>query len=227
MTTTTTITDQGEGRSLLASLRAVVPPRRLHFAETLRVAELQANRLLEIARVDDGPVPSELVTDLPRVSIEYRDLPTSGMSYWNGRAWIICLNSAEPRTRQRFTLFHEFKHILDHGRTSQLYPGSTRTSGEAQAEHAADYFAGCTLMSKRLLKRVWGEGVQRPSVLAQLFNVSPRAVDVRLSQLGLTEPRVRCAPMSKLRYRPGTTGMYWRQLSVNTPAIRYAEGAAA
>lgn len=176
--------------------------------------------------IQDGPVPNEVITELPRLRIEHRDLPTSGMSYWDGHAWVICLSSAEPRTRQRFTLFHEFKHIIDHGRAYQLYQGNPRISGEAQAEQAADYFAGCLLMPKRLLKREWGNGVQRPAALAARFNVSARAADVRLAQLGLTEPRVRCAPMTKLRYRTPDPGTYLRQLSARTP-IRLAEGAAA
>jgi Zn-dependent peptidase ImmA (M78 family) len=224
--TTTITTNPNPGYSLLANLRAVVPGRPMLFSEALRVAELQANRLLELTDIHDGAVPNEIIGDLPRVRIEYRELPTSGMSFWNGQAWVICLNSAEPRTRQRFTLFHEFKHILDHGRTANLYRGNSRASAEAQAEQAADYFAGCALMPKRLIKRAWGNGVQRPSVLGALFEVSARAVDVRLSQLGLTEPRVRCAPMSKLRYRQPAPGTYLRQLSERTP-IRLAEGAAA
>lgn len=224
--TTTKDNNLSSERSLLANLRAVIPNRPLRFAEALRIAELQANRLLELSGTDDAAVPGEIVSDLPRVRVEYRDLPTSGMSYWNGQAWVICLSSAEPYTRQRFTLFHEFKHILDHGRIGNMYRGYGHTSGEAQAEQAADYFAGCVLMPRRLLKRAWGNGVQRPTALAHLFDVSPRAVDVRLAQVGLTEPRARCAPPSKLRYRAHARDSYLRQLSVNTPVRPQPAGVA-
>lgn len=192
--TTNTTTTRG---SLLASLRAVIPHRPLRFSEALRIAELQANRLLELTAVNDGPVPSDIITDVASVQIDYRDLPTSGMSYWNGAAWVICLNASESHTRQRFTLLHEFKHIIDHGRSAALYQGDRYRSGETQAEQAADYFAACALMPKRLVKRAWGECIQRTSELAELFDVSPQAMDIRLTQLGLADPRVRCAPSTR------------------------------
>jgi Zn-dependent peptidase ImmA (M78 family) len=187
--TTNTSTDQ---RSVLALLRSVIPSRPLRFSEALRLAELQANRLLELTQIHEAPVPSEIVSELPRISVRYGDIPTSGMSYWNGENWVICLNRREPETRQRFTLLHEYKHILDHGRTRQLYTGSDRHSPAEQAEQAADYFAGCVLMPKRLIKRAWGEGLQEPRALALRFDVSAKVAEVRLAQVGLTESRSRC-----------------------------------
>lgn len=211
-----------EDRSVLASLRALIPLRPLEFSEALRIAELQANRLLMLSDVSDGPVPSDIVTELPRIRVAYRDLPTSGLSYWDGRCWVIALNAAEPPTRQRFTLLHEYKHIIDHGRTEGLYTGRDGRGSDEQAEQAADYFAGCALMPKRLIKRAWGQRVQRPTVLASFFDVSPRAMDVRLSQLGLTEPRTRCAPPSTaIPMRPHSV-RYYRPLATNwmNPARR-------
>jgi Zn-dependent peptidase ImmA (M78 family) len=198
--------------SVLASLRALAPQRHLRFAEALRLAELQACKLLELNDIADGPVPNEVVSELARVQVVYRDLPTSGMSYWNGRAWVVCLNSSEPVTRQRFTLLHEFKHIIDHGRASRLYTGTTRVSGEEQAEQVADYFAGCALMPKRLMKRAWGDGIQRPALLAARFKVSPRAAAVRLAQLGLDEPVTRCATSPRMA-TPRRRSSYYRTSS--------------
>ena len=195
-----------EGRSILASLRSLVPARRVRFSEALRIAELQASRLLQLTIVEDGPVPSEVITELPRICVEYRDIPTSGLSYWDGQAWIICLNRTEPRTRQRFTLFHEYKHIMDHGRAGQLY------ANDEQAEQVADYFAGCVLMPRNFLKRAWGELIQRPALLARRFDVSPRAISVRLAQIGLAEPVDRCARPSRF-WKRANPGQYHRQLS--------------
>src|SRR4051794_32539036 len=145
--------------SVLASLRSLIPIRPLDFSEALVVAELQAARLLDLHDVTDWPVPSNVVTDLPRIQVVRRDLPTSGMSYWNGRDWVIALNATEPATRQRFTLLHEYKHVIDHGSTDRLYAGHGRHSAERQAELAADYFAACALMPKRLVKSAWGQGL--------------------------------------------------------------------
>jgi hypothetical protein len=205
-----------EGHTVLASLRDLVPNRRLRFGEALRVAEWQATRLLELTWVEDGPVPSEVISELPRVRVEYRELPTSGLSYWNGQLWVICLNRSEPATRQRFTLFHEYKHVIDHGRTELLYRGDGGHSAAEQAEQAADYFAGCVLMPRRFLKRAWGQGLQRPAVLARLFNVSERAVSVRLAQVGLNEPLPRCTVVARPVTRP-RPDQYHRQRSRHWP----------
>lgn len=181
-----------ERRSVLLNLRALIPQRRCRFEEALRIAELQATRLLEIMRVDTAPVPSEVVSELPRIEVRYRDLPTSGLSYWDGQTWIIALNQSEPWTRQRFTLLHEYKHIIDHGHVSSLYPGSRSRSREQQAEQAADYFAGCVLMPRRIMKRAWASGLQTPGRLARHFETSERAISVRLAQIGLVDDQPRC-----------------------------------
>jgi hypothetical protein len=199
----TITTQHTEGsRSVLATLRSLVPQRQLTFGEALRVAELQANRLLELWRIDTGPVPSEIITELPRIRLvrEY-DLPVSGASHWSGTLWIISVNSNEPQTRQRFTTMHEFKHIVDHGATNRLYVGNHHQSSAEQAELVADYFAGCLLMPKRLFKSAWGLGIQTPTKLAQAFAVSPRAADVRLTQLGLVEELGRCGTPTRLQPR--------------------------
>ena len=216
-------TTLNENRSVLASLRAVIPIRPLEFGEALQVAELQAARLLELTDSTETPLDWTVIAGLPRLRVRQEPLPTSGMSFWDGHNWVIVLNSGEPRTRQRFTLLHEYKHIVDHGATDRLYTGTDRHSAGQQAEQAADYFAGCALMPKRLIKRAWGEGLQRPRLLARRFAVSERAIDVRLAQLGLVEPRERCAPPSTVRsgWRPRRT--YYRQPS---PA-RLREGATA
>jgi len=202
-----------DGRSVLASLRAMVPNRPLRFSEALRVAEWQATRLLELFRIEDGPVPAECISELPRIRVIYRDMPTSGASCWDGTAWVIYVNKTEPKTRQRFTLFHEYKHIVDHGRTTQLYGGSS----DARAEQVADFFAGCALMPRRFLKRAWGHGVQDPARLARAFDVSPRAASVRLAQIGLSDPMPRCDVVSPATSFGRSPRRYFRQRSIHTP----------
>lgn len=205
------------GRSVLASLRALAPERAVTFNEALRIAELQAARLRIMLEVGDHDLPEDAIAGLPRIRIVRRRLPTSGMSYWDGQTWVIALSNRELATRQHFTLLHEYKHILDHGRADRLYTGTTATNAEQQAEHAADYFAGCALMPKRLVKRAWGNGIQTPEALAGIFDVSPRAAEVRLAQLGLTDPVQRCRTSATSttrghwRARP-----YFRSLSTNT-----------
>src|SRR2546421_567238 len=56
-------------RGVLAMLRALVPRRPVSPWETLLIAELQANRLLEYFEITSAPVPEEIVSELPRIRI--------------------------------------------------------------------------------------------------------------------------------------------------------------
>lgn len=111
-----------ENRRVLASLRSLIPIRLLDFREAMQIAELQAARLLELTSSSDWPIDSAVIAGLPRIRIQYCDLPTSGKSYWDGHNWVIALTAAEPATRQRFTLLHEYKHIIDHGSPTGCTP---------------------------------------------------------------------------------------------------------
>lgn len=126
----------------LSNLRSLVPHRVVTFAEALRVAELQARRLADLIGDPTG-IGEHHIAGLPRIVITYETLPVSGMSYWNGQQWVIAISATDSLVRQRFTLLHEFKHILDHPSTKLLYNDNSRMTASDQAEAAADYFAGC------------------------------------------------------------------------------------
>jgi hypothetical protein len=109
-------------RGVIAALRDFVPIRPLTREEAMRIAELQALRFLEMVGITGGPVPERVIADLPRVQVERMSpLPVSGATQWASQRWLIVLNGAEPATRQRFSLAHEFKHILDHRFADVLY----------------------------------------------------------------------------------------------------------
>lgn len=183
MTTTTT-----RAGSVLASLRALTPRVQLEFADTKLLAERQANLLIQRL---DGDLSEETLAGLPRLRVVREALPTSGLSYWNGQEWLIVLNASDNQARQRYTLLHEFKHIVDHGAAKRLY------RGQWEAERAADYFAACALMPKPELKRVFCTITQDAAALAEHFGVSQAAIRVRLEQTGLVDravfSRERCA----------------------------------
>jgi Zn-dependent peptidase ImmA (M78 family) len=178
-----------EGVSVLKSLRSLMPHRVLSYSEALQRAELQANRLLSLHEIVRGPVPIEIVTELPRVRVEQSyDLPASGSAHWDGGCWVLTVNAAEFSLRQRFSVMHEFKLVLDHP-TRHLIHSSDRMS-----EKVADFFAACVLMPKAWVKTAfYNERVQSVEALAEMFQVSPKAMSFRLSQLGLAVPVDRCA----------------------------------
>ncbi|MCW2783992.1 MAG: hypothetical protein JWP74_509 [Marmoricola sp.] len=188
-----TIEQQIHRTSVLAALRAVTPEHALTSAEARRVAERQANLFRRLTASDAPALQASVVVELPRIRVTQRSIPTSGLSYWNGDHWLIVLNENEPVARQRFTLMHEYKHIVDHSKYDQLYQDGHQQSGWDQGEAAADYFAGCVLVPKVQLQRAWYSGVQSPAKLAHLFGASVRAVEVRLAQVGLTDPTTRCS----------------------------------
>ena len=178
---------------VLTMLRGLVPNRPLTPGEALRIAELQANRLLQHFGIETDTVPEEIVSEFPRVRIVREPtLPVSGAAHWNGRHWIITVNADEPTFRQRFTIMHEFKHVLDHTVKDRLYQDRPFQSATDQAERVADYFAACVLMPKRVVKRLWCQGDQNILRLAQILSVSTRALRFRLDQLGLTDAPQRC-----------------------------------
>ncbi len=173
--------------SVLAQLRALIPQRPLRYDEALRIAELQADRLLMIYGVMEAPVPSEIIAGLPRLSVERRpDLPVPGSSHWTNGRWIIRLCADDHPRRQRYTLAHELKHIVDHPLHLLLYSGLNGTRRDSQVERIADHFAAVLLMPKRIVRQVFTAGIQNPYELARLFKVSPAAMRVRLAKLGLT-----------------------------------------
>jgi hypothetical protein len=179
--------------SLLWQLRKLVPQRPLNTADAYRIAELQANRLLLWGGVDEPGTPSELVSGLRFVKVALHPRhPESGYLNWFKPRWLILLNPHEARVRRRFSLMHEFKHLLDHPYRDFLYPNTYFRDSAERKELIADYFAACVLMPKRLVKRCWGNRMQDLTALAAEFDVSQDAMRRRLQALGLIERPPRC-----------------------------------
>lgn len=205
--------------NLFRDLRALVPNRRLSYRESLTVAELQANVLRERLGITEPNLPSWAITDLPRIRVQRRPgLPVSGLTHWHNGRWLIAVNSDEPKVRQRFSMAHEAKHALDHTIKDRTCWDDAWQTGDTKAERTADYFAGCLLMPKRHIKRLHGER-KTPRELAEIFDVSVVAVQVRQSQLGLLPPRPRCL-------RPGVTSNHFGATYFRT-SNRHAEPAEA
>lgn len=180
-------------RSLLYALRKLMPERPLNHAEGLRIAELQANRLLEACRVHGAGTPSDIIASFPNIRVSKRtDLPASGYTDWYKPYWHVILNAHEPQVRQRFSLFHELKHVIDHPYIGSCYPSTRLLSADKRAELVADYFAACVLMPKRAVKTEFFHGRQQVEELAAVFGVSPLAMSYRLQQLGLVDRTPRC-----------------------------------
>jgi Zn-dependent peptidase ImmA (M78 family) len=149
--------------------------------------------MLRHAGVVDGPVPESLVTEHPRIHVSrIVGLMSSGATQWSQGRWLVLIKSTEPATRQRFSIAHEFKHILDN-RFYDLMYGAIREADRAEfIEQVCDYFAGSLLVPRAWLKRQWCSGMQDTRALAKHFHVSTAAIEVRLQQTGLAGPTTRC-----------------------------------
>lgn len=182
----------------IARLRTLVPRRPLGVREAENVAERQAARLRSdlcvlgprLAEADLGTLAWLTIT-------RQEDFPVAGVSTKTEYGWLIVLRANDAMVRQRFTLAHELKHILDDSLLTVgggLYPAIRGYSPHERAERICDRFAGALLMPKVLLRADWADGLQDIAKLAKRYDVSRDAMSVRLSQLGLLEPIPRCLP---------------------------------
>jgi Zn-dependent peptidase ImmA (M78 family) len=178
--------------SLLYDLRRIAPARELTVVEAYNVTERQAARLLELLNITQAPVPTDALVRLPFLKVAVRaPMASSGASKWIKPRWVVLLNGLEPATRQRFSLAHELKHVIDH-KGGNHRPSANTPLGRRRVENLCDFFAGCLLMPRPWVKSIFCSGVQDEVELAKRFQVSPQAMHVRLSQLGLIDPYERC-----------------------------------
>lgn len=197
---------------VIGAVRSLMPRRALQDHEARSVAERQAGRLAELLDLDGPVIDLEVIAALPRIDVRIKPgLPVSGFSEWSRSRWVVAINGDDHWTRQRFTLAHELKHVLDNPFIEVLYPGWDGKPSVKRAEAICDYFAACLLMSRLEVKRAWGQCHQRVDDLAAHFGVSRAAMGLRLNQLGLTSDRPRCLAPPTIRYertgiRPSFSG---------------------
>lgn len=174
-------------RSTITRLRDLVPLRRLSRDEALRVAESQADRLLRWSETVEPPVSEDIIARLPHIQIE-RVAPAQvqAATEWSNGRWLILVNGALSPGRQRWSLAHELKHILDSPFVTIIYRRDDNCT--KVAEGACDYFAGCLLVPRRWLRQAWFDGERDVDLLAKRFDVTTQAVMVRLLQTDLIEP---------------------------------------
>jgi Zn-dependent peptidase ImmA (M78 family) len=182
-------------RAVMVDLRSFVPRRALSSSEAVALAELQAAKLLKAAGITAPPVPvEELATELLGIRVVRRaNWPGSGLAVTVKDGWVVALRAEEAPVRQRFSLAHECKHILDDSHIEWLYPHLRGGSSGDPVEDVCDLFAANLLMPRAWVKADWASrGIQDVGRLARRYEVSWSAMDYRLDQLGLQMPRPRC-----------------------------------
>lgn len=183
---------------VIAELRRLMPRRAMTWSEAYSVAERQAVRLLQLMHVAEPPVPMFVVSSLAGISVDRRsDWPTSGMAIAHKPGWRIVLCSSEPRQRQRYSLAHELKHVLDDPFGEQLYGHLTPNKRQTRAEALCNHFAACLMMPRVWIKHDFYGGMQRVATLARRYYMSQQAIRRRLAELGLAPVRDHRLPEAK------------------------------
>lgn len=188
----TTIADMN---ALLAQLRALSPNRPLTFGDALHLAGNQAFRVRQWLNSADAR--TNLAWLLNQRAVPVHRIPryklgdtTSGLTTdaVDGKLQVF-INQNEPHVRQRFTLAHELKHVIDFYSGDSLYArlGSGNTARQHdQIEAICNHFAATLLMPTAQFKAAWFR-TQDVALVANLFYVSHEAVMTRLTKLGLRD----------------------------------------
>jgi Zn-dependent peptidase ImmA (M78 family) len=205
--------------NVISELRKLTPVRPLTLSDAYAIAELEANRLLQLRGVHaPGPVDLLWIRDVPRVRVIPRprhEMPTlAGFTQWEDGQYKIFVNKNAGLGRRRFTLAHEFGHVINWNAKKVIYSKlghGDQEKHDRQIEQVTDHFAACFLMPRRFVKQAWTMGIQDIEALAELFKVSTEAMRVRLTYLGLLEDTER--PFETLFRRESYLYGQWEALA--------------
>jgi Zn-dependent peptidase ImmA (M78 family) len=163
-----------------------------------------ARKLLAELKIKDIPVPVERIAEKlgAKLSFEPFEGELSGMLFRKGDRIVIGVNSSHAHTRQRFTIAHELAHLqlhegelyVDEGRINLRDEDSSLAIKPEEIE--ANAFAAELLMPEDFICNQFSTFVKRHRDspedlivrLAKMFDVSSKAMEYRLSNLGLLTP---------------------------------------
>jgi len=118
------------------------------------------------------------------------DMPpqVSGSIRRQGDHYMIEINASDTPRRRRFTLAHEISHFLLH--RPMLDGGIVddrmyRSRLNDRFERQANRLAAQILMPPGLVRTAWAAGAKDAAKLAEAFDVSEQAMQIRLQELGL------------------------------------------
>jgi Zn-dependent peptidase ImmA (M78 family) len=166
-------------------------------------AEGKAIALLARMGIGAAPVPVEQIARDLRAELTYEsfDGDISGMLFRHEGRAVIGVNSRHASTRQRFTVAHEIGHLEMHkGQPvfiDRFVRVNMRDGQSSPEERQANAFAAELLMPRSLVPGEIDRALaKRPdltppelvSTLAERFQVSPAAMQYRLSNLGMLDP---------------------------------------
>lgn len=169
-------------------------PLRARHARIERVV----SNLLDEYQVVTPPVPVERIVKAHGIVLQSGDLGDADVSGFLARSLnrtTIGVNATHPKTRQRFTIAHEFAHYLLHeGIVSHIdkayrvnFRSPASSEGTDVEEIEANFFAASILMPKEFLTADDAisalDSDERVQELANRYRVSGHAMSLRLANL--------------------------------------------
>lgn len=161
----------------------------------------EAKKLLEAVGCTEPPVDVEKIARHLAVRVVEDQLEdgVSGMLYRDARSSLILINVDDAPVRKRFSIAHEIGHFVLHTQSVFVdrrirHRDGTSSLGLNREEIQANQFAAELLMPSSLVVREVYTRRQRripPSdedlirELAEVFEVSKQAIELRLGNLGL------------------------------------------
>jgi len=160
----------------------------------------EARNLLQQTVVDENnriqlPIDLEKIAEKLQVSVKSAPLDPNIAGFIVQRDQQtpveMTLNSSDSAVRQRFTCAHEIGHFIKRTKSSQDligfvdYRNEVSSRGTDPEEIWANGFAAELIMPSFAVRQFWADG-HSSSSLSSLFGVSQRAMDVRLSALGIS-----------------------------------------
>ncbi len=152
----------------------------------------KANSLLKVLGITQAPVNITKVAEYLGFMVIPYDFPDKrkGMVYIEGTVKVIGTNKSHPLYLQNYTIAHEIGHFVnghEHLDNDFIEDDTRFYNHHFQQEHEADLFASEILMPKHFLEPHLAEfGLDIPRLL-DLYQVSNKALNIRLNTLRLSE----------------------------------------
>jgi Zn-dependent peptidase ImmA (M78 family) len=171
----------------------------------MRFAEA-AQKILKQFQIRRIPVPVTEIAQKLGAIVTYHPFDSkdnlSGVLFKEQGNTKIAVNSSDPPTRQRFTIAHECGHLVLKHKGDMFVDQTIRLQRDANSglaidplEVEANGFAAELLMPRAWVLREFGKRATpniKPETLirelAKAFEVSPKAMEYRLQNLGLLSP---------------------------------------
>lgn len=162
--------------------------------------ERKAWQQLREHELDVTPVNVAALAEALDLDVAFEDMEdaVSAMLSVEDKNANIVVNAGHPENRQRFSIAHEIGHFMLHVSEDEhlfvdraFYRDQASSVGESRQEIEANAYAAALLMPARLIEEALPDELDTELYfddLAEKFEVSERAMTIRLIKLGYLDP---------------------------------------